>query len=974
MNYIHPSISSKITDNSHTFVTAQGTTKLFAVFTSEKGEDNVIKMITTPSEFLFHYGEPNIEKHGQTSYNIINWLKAGGGVYALRVLPDNAGYSNAIVNIQVKRGQKEVFDKDNQKVVVPNVTLRPTVTYTDVNNTSIESLQNDELMREKFDTLDGFENYLLFAVVPRGRGAGYNDLGFKLTLTNGYDTTYPFRVYNFEVTRLMPNGGMETIEGPFEVALDPDAVTVSGESIFIKNVVETYSNFFNILFNEENYEKLGAIINPNVHPQKIDFFNGKDRVLAHGVKDTYYDEITKMDQHVHFALEEYIGSVPNGHINIIDTSNKIEDSVSDLDNSYRVKKYKESEKSLYRLKESLGKIKKISKTSNPYKELVEKLLPSNADLVNKSLKESQSKLAEIKGLEAKLQALLVPTDIVGEDGEVDPEKEKQQVNLEKEINALLFEINVAKEKIEDTRLKAVECLDYSGIMGSDEVIIEGFSNVEKIDTTLFSIQNYNLKFMDISSQIQQLILKFDDVNFQNIESTQIEFYNELLALTNNVIMILEKSDNKEKVIADQYIKEVKKSYNTLLKAVEELTDVVALPEDIEEYIPVATNSSKELLNQLELAIKATALEVSLERIQNIEPTIENVVNLAVQVLERAVKNSKTIDPEELKKIIQKETTVVENAKQMTYRTHIQNYDRNVRLKYGNDGDLDTDSRAKRKEATDKLLIRGYTGIVDNRLLDKKLLPIDMVLDANYSLSVKNAIVQLCDMRSDFMGILDLGFSATPEQTLQYRREKLPVSNFKVALFSQDFIVSDDEFTGRKMKVTPPYFLASKIPQNDDNFGIHWNFVGPRRGTISGFENLSYSPNPEWKEQLYKAQVNYVEQDINRTKFGSQLTSQTIVSALSNINNVRALLRIQRDVERLMEDYQFEFHDSYTLNSAQLALNGYLSQWVSNRACDSINGSVYASEYDRKQKLLRVKVELTFNSIIERIAIDLVVSE
>jgi hypothetical protein len=176
-----------------------------------------------------------------------------------------------------------------------------------------------------------------------------------------------------------------------------------------------------------------------------------------------------------------------------------------------------------------------------------------------------------------------------------------------------------------------------------------------------------------------------------------------------------------------------------------------------------------------------------------------------------------------------------------------------------------------------------------------------------------------------------------------------------------------------MQVTSTYFLSSKIPSNDANYGIHWNFVGPRRGTISGFESISYLPNPEWQELMYKARVNYIIQDSKSTRFNSQLTSQSIVSALSNLNNVRALLRIQREVEELMADYQFEYNDSTTRAEAQIALNAYLLQWTANRCCDSITGLVYASDYDRTQKILRVKIELVFNSIIERIAIDLIVN-
>ena len=126
---MHPSISSTITDNSTTYVTADGTTKLFAVFTSDKGIDNVIRQISSVSEFEFNYGQPNMKKHGQVLYNVVNWLNAGGVVYCLRVLPEDAGYANAIVNIQTKQGTKKVVSNSGALVEVPDVTIRPSCSY-----------------------------------------------------------------------------------------------------------------------------------------------------------------------------------------------------------------------------------------------------------------------------------------------------------------------------------------------------------------------------------------------------------------------------------------------------------------------------------------------------------------------------------------------------------------------------------------------------------------------------------------------------------------------------------------------------------------------------------------------------------------------------------------------------------------------------------------------------------------------------
>jgi hypothetical protein len=274
---------------------------------------------------------------------------------------------------------------------------------------------------------------------------------------------------------------------------------------------------------------------------------------------------------------------------------------------------------------------------------------------------------------------------------------------------------------------------------------------------------------------------------------------------------------------------------------------------------------------------------------------------------------------------------------------------------------------------DSLLIKGYTGQLDSAATDKKQFLFDVLLDGNNSPAVKSAMSEMADaIRGDCMAFLDLGFQANAQQTVDMRSNSVGMSSFKTAIFAQDATVYD-EYTGQNIKVTMPFYLAKKIPVNDDQNGVQWSFTGPRRGVISGYEAINFFPNEMWKETMYKKQINYVEKDPKRVNFGTQLTSQTVNSALSNINNVRALLRIQRDVEALVDEYRDEFNDDITHEAMSYNLNSYLKKWESNRTCTTISGTVYASDYDKQQKIVRVKVELTFTGLIERIFVDLIIN-
>ena len=262
---------------------------------------------------------------------------------------------------------------------------------------------------------------------------------------------------------------------------------------------------------------------------------------------------------------------------------------------------------------------------------------------------------------------------------------------------------------------------------------------------------------------------------------------------------------------------------------------------------------------------------------------------------------------------------------------------------------------------------------------KDKFPIDVILDANHSKEIKDAINKLVIDRGDCVAFVDIGYTVSPRSAELKRSNSnagditVPFNTYHTSIFVQDFVVADT-FTGRDIRVTPTYFLAQKIPNNDDTFGIHIPFVGPRRGTITGFKEMSWAPDTEWRERLYKNKLNYVEFDEARglTAFMMQTTSQAANTSLSDINHVRTLLRIRRDVENMMKDYRFETEGSPSWSNLQYSLNNYLEQYKTNGALTVGTATLVASDYDLKQRLMRVQIQLQFSAVIERLFADITV--
>jgi hypothetical protein len=289
---------------------------------------------------------------------------------------------------------------------------------------------------------------------------------------------------------------------------------------------------------------------------------------------------------------------------------------------------------------------------------------------------------------------------------------------------------------------------------------------------------------------------------------------------------------------------------------------------------------------------------------------------------------------------------------------------------GSDGDLDETNILLKNTVEQQLLVQGYKGLIDSNITNRKITPFRFILDANYSTDVKNAIVTLVrDIRKDIFYYADSGLLSNPEDAVNWRSSTFNVSTQFLGIYTQDFIVYD-EHNGKDIKVTPTYFLASKIPNNASQYGLQYPIAGNRRGTIDGHKAISYVPNETYKELFYTRQLNYVESDPKRTRFGSQLTADMKRTPLSDINNVLTALDIKVNVEDLAEDYQFEFEDDETIRTFQYNLNDYLQRYITNRSCDEISATVYASEYDKQQHILRVAITVKFKNVIERIVITI----
>jgi hypothetical protein len=217
MANVSPGVFTKIIDLSQ-FVQAVPSTIGFISALTEKGEDNVLKFIGSRADYISEFGEPNIsvygKNYGQGPYCAYNYLGESGALYFMRVLSDNATFSNLRLDATIG---------------ATDTTAGYQITYVEGVNSTDEFGTN---LQQSGTT------YPICFLRPIGRGQWYNKLGIRLTAVSNptlWDQ-YILDVYERQTD------GEDVIVESFEVSFDPLARDSAGESLWIVDILNLYSS------------------------------------------------------------------------------------------------------------------------------------------------------------------------------------------------------------------------------------------------------------------------------------------------------------------------------------------------------------------------------------------------------------------------------------------------------------------------------------------------------------------------------------------------------------------------------------------------------------------------------------------------------------------------------------------------------------------------------------------------------------
>ena len=255
------------------------------------------------------------------------------------------------------------------------------------------------------------------------------------------------------------------------------------------------------------------------------------------------------------------------------------------------------------------------------------------------------------------------------------------------------------------------------------------------------------------------------------------------------------------------------------------------------------------------------------------------------------------------------------------------------------------------------LLNAYNGIYDPKINDREAIDIDLLLDANYDMAVKQALVNLAIRRSDCFAILDETPVGNLDQIVNTRNNAFSwLDTYLASGPYTPFTEIKHPQYGTTIKVAPSYHAAYVYPYNDQQ-GIWKAPAGPRRGVLHECIKTVVNIPTDAKtiSTLLNNRINPIVKKNGTYMFYGNETSQRAGTDLSQINVVRTLLKLDKELSRYFENFIYEDNNPDTWLRAEQGAREILSKWQNMGALYWFDLEVGATEYEIKNMMMHAFV-------------------
>ena len=239
------------------------------------------------------------------------------------------------------------------------------------------------------------------------------------------------------------------------------------------------------------------------------------------------------------------------------------------------------------------------------------------------------------------------------------------------------------------------------------------------------------------------------------------------------------------------------------------------------------------------------------------------------------------------------------------------------------------------EAWEEAICDVFNGNFSNEIYDVDAHKIAVICDANYPISVKNAIFDLVTFREDCVFLRDFGTGLTTYLEIKsYYNQFEDKRNRYVADYCTSYAILDP-VSKKNIEVTMMYDMAGLLVNHLAN-----NAFAPMAGTYNGFilsnaikGTINFTPintpSVNQKEAMEDIRVNYAIFEDNNCVVQSNYTSQDKYTQLSYLCNVVAIQVVLRAVRTACPRQRYSLSTGTDLTSYAEAVNRVLQNFSSN---------------------------------------------
>jgi len=289
------------------------------------------------------------------------------------------------------------------------------------------------------------------------------------------------------------------------------------------------------------------------------------------------------------------------------------------------------------------------------------------------------------------------------------------------------------------------------------------------------------------------------------------------------------------------------------------------------------------------------------------------------------------------------------------------------LKFGSDGDIIDEYGNVVANVLSNCVVKAAQGLYDDRVLNEKNIPFDIVFDANFNMGAKKALVNLAIIRSDCIAQIDMPPLPDIQHMLEIRDNDLTdaegnvvsegfhwLNTYVAALYSS-WTTIKHPINGQVVHVAPSYHMSYIFPRFE-TLGIHRSVAGDDAvlTDVLGLD-VDITNNPQVISNFAVNRINPFVAKLGKFIVATQKTTYRKDDPLAEINVVRTMFKLDRTINAIVDKYREQDLDTSKLLRLREEITNVLSDFQRQGSLTRYSVDIQATPIDLKHNRANIFV-------------------